>query len=198
MDLVRMREGLGLPPDASPQEILSEMARVGGQLLQPDGQPFPEPTPVVNSHTVQATVEGAELLDWQRVEFMGQTFKMADKIGLMPLIRFAATAKQGAGSDDMEGLAAMYTMIRDCIDPQDWPRFEQHAIDQKAEADELFELVGKVLETLAARPTQRPAVSSAGSPTTSQSSKATPSLPVTAPPGTTLDGMADIGDLLGR
>lgn len=203
MDLERMRVALSLPPDATAQDILTEMAKAGGRLLGPTGLPLPQTPEVVNTHTVQAQVEGATVDGddvvggGQRIDFMGESFRMAQSIGLMPLIRFAHSAKKGMSSDDMEGLAAMYAMIRDCIDPADFPRFEEHATVMKAEADELFELVGNVIEVLAARPTKRPGGSSAGPETTSENSKATPSSQGTVPQHQ-LDGMVAVDTLMGR
>lgn len=56
-----------------------------------------------------------EPVDVRHVEFLGKDFAIADKIGLMPLMRFAHAAKSGLDSDDMEGMAAMYDMLRQAI-----------------------------------------------------------------------------------
>ncbi|MCX5066665.1 hypothetical protein OOJ91_12325 [Micromonospora lupini] len=123
-------------------------------------------------HELQARSEGVEIVGGaQKVTMLGEEYRIADKVGLMPLMRFAMTAKAGADADDMEGLAAMYTLIRDCIDPGEWSRFENDAIEKKAEAPELMQVVQDVIQTLSARPTQRPADSSAGPQTTSENSK---------------------------
>lgn len=177
-------------------------------------------------HEIQAAAEGAELVDDGRsVEFLGARFRTADKVGLMPLMRFAMTARKGVQSDDLDGLAAMYTLIRDCIDqtrPQkavlddngepviqdgepvteddgasEWDRFEQHAIDAKAEAEDLFKVVSDVIQALSARPTRRPGDSSAGPQTTLVSSKVISSS--TATPRRVPDGfeqMVPVTDLL--
>lgn len=138
-------------------------------------------------HELQARAEGVDIVGGaQKVTMLGEDYRIAERVGLMPLMRFAMTAKAGANADDMEGLAAMYTLIRDCIDPTEWDRFQADAIDKKAEADDLMKVVQDVIQTLSARPTQRPADSSAGPQTTSESSKASsPSMPAgrTAPEG---------------
>ena len=118
---------------------------------------------------LQAAVE--EVPADRAVEFLGVRYRMADRIGLMPLLKFAHSASKGMNSEDIEGMAAMYAMIRDCIDPGDFPRFEQAAIDGRAEAEELLKVVSDVIEKLSARPTVRPGDSSAGPPATSESSK---------------------------
>ncbi len=133
-------------------------------------------------HAAQASAEGVEhrIVDGSGkpcVAFIGERYAIAERVGLMPLMRFAMTAKAGADADDMEGLAAMYTLIRDCIDPADWQRFETDAIEKKAEAEELLKVVQDVIQALTARPTQRPADSSAGPQTTSENSKEPSHLP---------------------
>jgi hypothetical protein len=56
-----------------------------------------------------------EPVEVRSVEFLGKDFAIATKIGLMPLMRFAHAAKSGLDSDDMEGMAAMYDMLRQAI-----------------------------------------------------------------------------------
>jgi hypothetical protein len=146
-------------------------------------------------HQTQAAAEGVQAGDVRKVTFLGAEFATAEKIGLMPLMRFAAAAKAGLDSDDMDGLAALYTLIQDCIDPADWPRFERHATDTKAEADDLMKVVQTVIEALAARPTQRPADSSAGPPSTSAPSKGISSTPGRRVPAEAAE-MVPVADLM--
>jgi len=110
------------------------------------------------------------------VEFLGEEFAIADKIGLMPLMRFAHAAKSGLDSADLEGMAAMYDMLRQCIadDPVfifqgreitrgeandlppeaadqvvvygGWDEFEAHATKQRA--DDAGELFGVVQKVM--------------------------------------------------
>lgn len=141
---------------------------------------------------MQAAAEGVQIVgDGRKVEFLGSDYLMAEKIGLMPLMRFAHVSSKGLDSGDMEGLAAMYTMIQDCIDPADWKRFEADAIEKKAEAEDLFDVVKRVIEILSARPTQRPAESSAGPRLTSENSKASSSSPATPPTLSLVEGDKD-------
>lgn len=123
-------------------------------------------------HELQARAEGVEVIGGgQKVTFMGEEYRIADRVGLMPLMRFAMVAKSGVQDDDMEGLAAMYALIRDCIDAGEWARFENDAIMKKAEQEELLKVVTDVIQVLTARPTQRPADSSDGPPNTSPNLK---------------------------
>lgn len=74
--------------------------------------------------------------DVRRVEFLGKEFAIADKIGLMPLMRFAHAAKSGLDSDDMEGLAALYDVLRQCIADESVFVFQNRKIT-RAEANDL-------------------------------------------------------------
>ncbi len=68
---------------------------------------------------VQAQAEGASTAE--TVEFCGATFRVAPKVGLMPLLKFAHSASKGISDEDMDGMAAMYAMIRDCIHQGELP-----------------------------------------------------------------------------
>lgn len=120
------------------------------------------------------------------VEFAGETFTVSDRIGLMPLMRFAKVAKSGVDSADMDGLAAMYDLLQQCFPDQEWQRFEAAADRTHADGDELMGIVGKVFEVLSERPTSRPSDSSDGPSSTEQSSAGGFSLPVR------LDGRPDL------
>lgn len=170
------------------------------------------------TQTVQSAVEGVVIDDEDKVEFKGEYFLMAKSIGLMPLLKFAHASAQGLDSNDMEGLAAMYSLISDCIDqtkpmeerpdplsgepkmvpvgPSEWERFERHAISAKADAEDLMKLVQTVIERLAARPTKRPGDSLAGPQTTSANSKASSSSRGIPYPGLEgMEGMTSVADL---
>ncbi len=96
------------------------------------------------------------------VAFAGERFEVADRIGLMPLMRFAKFAQRGVDSNEMEGLAAMYDLLEQCIAPDDWRRFEDHADKQRVDGEELMSVVRDVIELLSSRPTRRPSDSSDG------------------------------------
>lgn len=51
----------------------------------------------------------------ESVEWQGERFFIADRIGLAPLLRFAKVAKQGTDSDDMDGLVAMHDLLEQCF-----------------------------------------------------------------------------------
>jgi hypothetical protein len=128
--------------------------------------------------------EGNIVTSERTIPFMGDRFRLADKIGLMPLLKFSAAAD--LSPTDPRGLSAMYAMLRDCIhqgspgcgtcaackadtpalckdyDEGDWKRFEQVAIDTKAEADDLMDVITRAMELIAGRPTEPSSASSDG------------------------------------
>jgi hypothetical protein len=180
----------------------------------PDGMP-------VGTQDVQLVAEGVvEYDDTNSLEFMGKRFGLSETIGLMPLLKFAHAAKAGLDSDDMEGLEAMYLLIKACLDrsqtqavdadgkpvfdasgapvwdgPSQWDLFEAHAIDVDADGDDLSGFINQAVTVVSARPRKRRGGSSASSPQTSPSSKASSSSPGIrpAPPG--FEGLTPVGSL---
>lgn len=122
--------------------------------------------------------------DESAVEFMGRRFRIADKIGLMPLLKFSAHAEMK--TTDPKALGAMYAMLRDCIHPGtpgcgeckdckagdeekcasydagDWHAFEDHAMTTKADAEDLLDVITHTMELISGRPTGPPSASSSG------------------------------------
>lgn len=168
--------------------------------------------------TVQAAVEGAPESKDGYLEFLGEPFRLAERVGMMPLLAFANASKNGLDSDDMEGMAAMYALIRDVIDqsrvqkvdadgqpvfdgagqpewdgPSEWQRFERFCMEQQAEGEELMEFIGRAMGVIAARPRKRREISSGSSPQTSPSSKAASSSPAAARHD--LAGLTAVADL---
>jgi hypothetical protein len=114
--------------------------------------------------------------------FYGETFRIADEIGVMPLMEFAAAASSGLDSAEVEGMAAMYAMLADCladeerdengklVRPAEFPRFRQVAKQHKADGDTLLAVCTRVYEVVSGRPTEQPSDSSDGQSSTSPSS----------------------------
>lgn len=115
----------------------------------------------------------AEIQRW------GESFKVADKIGTLALMRFAQVARNGVDSDTMEGLAAMGDLLDQAIDPSDLGRFSSAANKNRADGEELMSVVQEVFGLIGSRPTSQPSDSSDGLPTTSAPSAAGYSSPVT-------------------
>lgn len=133
---------------------------------------------------------GSVIASGDRVTLLGQEFRVSERIGLMPLLKFASASD--VDTQDPRALAAMYTMLRDCIyegspgcgecehcearnetackayERGDWSRFEEHAMVTKADADDLMGVVSKVLEIASGRPTPP----RGGSPATARRTRA--------------------------
>lgn len=119
-----------------------ELAAV--QLSQTD----PE---ALTDDTVEGEVVGKK--EYDTVKLKDKEFRLAESIGAMPMLKWAAAADLGA--DDPRGLAAIYAMLQDTILTDDWSAFEQHATLSKADAEELLDVVSKGLEVISGRPTKR-------------------------------------------
>jgi hypothetical protein len=162
----------------------------------PKIEPPPPPSPDRELAAVQARAaqaDGAKIADGVvtetgKIELLGKHFRIASKIGLMPLLKFASASDMS--TEDPRALSAVYSMLKDSIyegtpacgecedckadretscksyDAGDWAAFEQHAMESKADADELLGVISQVLEIVSGRPTQQPAGSSAGRRTT--------------------------------
>ena len=105
-----------------------------------------------------------------QIEFLGESFSVAPKIGLMPLLRFAHFAQTGAGTGDMQALDAIYSVLKSAIADEEWARFEAYATETRAEAADLLGCVRDAIAVISTRPTQPPSVSSDGSSETEKSS----------------------------
>lgn len=88
----------------------------------------------------------------------------------MPLMRFAHLAQKGIDSNDMDGLVAIYDLLRAVIADEDWRRFEEHASVTRADGDDLLAVVKQAMALISERPTVRPSDSSDGPPATNVSS----------------------------
>lgn len=119
-------------------------------------------------------------------KFYGETFAVAERVGAMPLLRFAAVAEEGTQAEEMEGLAAMHELLRDCLIAEPitaevdgetkviahgWSHFQKVAASNKVDAEELMEVCGAIYQAVSGRPTQRPSVSTDGPSSSGESSK---------------------------
>lgn len=110
-----------------------------------------------------------------QIVFFGETFTIADEVGVVALCDFAEAALSGADTSEMTGMAAMKNFVRDTIAPQDFDRFWQTAGKNKADADLLMAVVARVYEVISGRPTESPSGSAPGPSATSPSSSASSS-----------------------
>ncbi len=169
------------PPSPRPRSQPSadrELAVIQARAAQAEGAKVAEGTVIDDSG--------------DKVELLGKKFRIAEKVGLMPLLKFASASDMS--TDDPRALSAVYSMLKDCIfegtpgcgecehctagnesscksyDKGDWGEFELHAMDTKADADELLSVITQVMEIISGRPTKQPGTSSAGQRTTRRGS----------------------------
>jgi hypothetical protein len=96
------------------------------QQFTPRMQPYTPPQPAaVAAADIQSRGEGAHTgevtTDGTHIDFMGRPFRISGRVGLMPLLRFAHSARNTEDSTDPAALLALYDLIADCVD-QDRPQ----------------------------------------------------------------------------
>lgn len=115
--------------------------------------------------SLELTIEGSEpevVESANTITLLDRPFRVAPKLGLMPLLRFAHLSSKGVTADDMDALSAMYDLLRGVIDDEDWDAFQEHAAAIRADQDDLLGAVRGAIEAMSARPTVRPTDSSRG------------------------------------
>jgi hypothetical protein len=86
------------------------------------------------------------------VTFMGSKYRVADKVGIWPLMQFARAAEAGVSLRDAKGLAALHAMLEDVIHPDDWGQFQDDMIAKKAvDLQAMLDVSGQVVELLTER-----------------------------------------------
>lgn len=86
------------------------------------------------------------------LDFCGEEFKVAMGVGGMPLMEFAYSAKSGLDTSEMDGLAAMYSMIEDCLEEGEWDRFRATAKKHKSPITQLMKVATSIYAALSNRP----------------------------------------------
>lgn len=109
-------------------------------------------------------------MDRNHILFVGRSYTVADKLGLMPLLKFAHIASKGTDGNEMDGMAAMYELLHNVIADDQWDDFEAHATATRAGEDELLSAVTGAIQVMTARPTKRPSDLSPGPSSTEPSS----------------------------
>lgn len=118
------------------------------------------------------------------VEFWGEQLKLADKVGMMPVMRLARVQQRVAGSskpsdaDAAELMVAMLDVVEQCLADEEWSRFEHLATIHRIGTREIEAFLDTVMLAVADRPTSRSSDSSDGPRTIEPSSTDGSSLPV--------------------
>jgi hypothetical protein len=152
------------------------------------------PEPVVELVEDTEQPAGAEEL-LPTIEFHGQRFAVREHVSLLPMMKFATIAKRQAqqqrtrpdpaeqGRQEMEALAALYELLQQCIAPEEFDAFYEHALTVGAEQTDLMGVVrDSVAASAAGRPTRRSSPSPGGPQTTAPSSAAGSSSPAWSVP----------------
>jgi hypothetical protein len=105
-------------------------------------------------------------------KLQGETFTVAPEPNIIALGRFARAAREGADSDDMEGLATLIDTVASLVVPEDETRFLNLASKHRLDAELLLKIVAAVLGAQSGRPTEPSSGSSSGRSQTGESSKA--------------------------
>lgn len=148
---------------------------------------------IVVQASTDTELAGQVIAPGEKVTLAGRDFRVAAKVGLMPLLKFSHAAN--LSTSDERAYSAMYQILRDVIkgadrpcgdcagcksadrtpthrdcllaDHGDWDAFEDWAVECKADADELLDVVGDAIKVISARPTGSPSGSSPSSRRTS-------------------------------
>ena len=95
------------------------------------------------------------------VDFLGESFE-AQPPSAVALMDFAEIAADGTESNQMAGIVAMKTLLRDCFEPAEFDRFWAVARKQRADGEKLMAFIAALASGEAGRPTQRSSDSSDG------------------------------------
>jgi hypothetical protein len=95
------------------------------------------------------------------VPFKGKDFRLAEDVGIMPLMEWAAASDVDVNSP--AGLRAVFYVLQDAVHADSWAGFRSHARETKAKAEDVLDFANAALEALAGRPTEASSGSTDGS-----------------------------------
>lgn len=85
------------------------------------------------------------------ITFMGKEYRISEKQGIWPLMKFARAAELGETVRDMKGLASLHAMCENVIHPDDWAQFDEDMIAAKvADPMEFLDLANQAVEIIQA------------------------------------------------
>lgn len=82
----------------------------------------------------------------------GKLFKVDLNLGLMPLMEWAV-ANDSIAPDNGPQLAALFYMLQDVVDPEEWDAFRKHARESRAKGPDFVAFQDAVAEVIASLPT---------------------------------------------
>lgn len=124
-----------------------QTARVGKDQRTDVGKVGPKPLMSTLKHTVVEEVDGEKV----KTE-LSEDFQLAQDVGIMPLMEWAASSDVDVSSVD--GLRAVFYVLKDVVHEDEWAQFRKYARDNKVESVDLLNFANASLEALAGRPTE--------------------------------------------
>lgn len=112
-------------------------------------------------------------------DFYGEQFDFVDEVGDFAFMEFAESAER-VDSESLAALAAVMRLLKAAVVPEQWSRFQATARKNRASVEVCMELVMRLFEEEASRPTGRPSDSSDGPRVIEANSEAGSSSPVIA------------------
>ncbi len=103
-------------------------------------------------------------------ELWGREFRLAPKLGAVPIMLLAKAAQQGADTLDADGTVAVLDWFLACLHPDDRFAAKRFTIDLAVDADDLARAAEAMTAVMLDRPTPPSSDSSDGRPSTSKSS----------------------------
>jgi hypothetical protein len=100
---------------------------------------------------VEGNVVGKK--EYDEVKLGDKKFRIREKIGAMAMFKWSAASE--LSTEDPRALGAIYAMLRSVIMKEDWSAFEDYALDNDADAEELLNVITESLEIVAGRPTEQ-------------------------------------------
>ena len=132
---------------ASQLRTADQSARVGKDARTDVGKVGPKALTSTLKHTVVEEVDG------EKVETeVSEEFLLAQDVGIMPLMEWAASSDVDVSSVD--GLRAVFYVLKDVVHEYEWAQFRKYARDNKVESMDLLNFANASLEALAGRPTE--------------------------------------------
>ena len=103
--------------------------------------------------TVEGKVVGKNKKKYDYVSLGEEKFRLREKIGALAMFKWSAASE--LSSEDPRALAAIYALLKSLIHREDWQKFEDYALDEDKEAEELLDVITEALEKISGRPTKQ-------------------------------------------
>jgi hypothetical protein len=138
-------------PVSKPADAREDRELAGVQLSKTDKAALADMT----VEAVEGKVVGKK--EYDRV-YLGegddkQEYRLREKIGAMAMFKWSAASE--LPSDDPRALGAIYALLKSLILKEDWQKFEEQALDDDADAEELLDVITAALEIISGRPTKQ-------------------------------------------